>query len=102
MVAWSVERKQLRLFFCLLNSSLMVLQMAAVLCALARPAYAYVDPGSGFLAVQMVSTTFAGFIFLIRRRIRSFFGTRNSAKKNQSDQKHSPLSAHDCPDLPES
>jgi hypothetical protein len=76
--------------------------MAAVLCALARPAYAYVDPGSGFLAVQMVSTTFAGFVFLIRRRIRSFFGSRNSAEKDQADEMNPPLSAHDTPDLPES
>jgi hypothetical protein len=52
--------------------SIIVLQMIAVLCALAQPAYAYVDPGSGLLAVQIISTTFAGMIFLLRRRLRGF------------------------------
>ena len=50
--------------------SLTVLQFAAVLCALSKPAYGYVDPGSGLLAFQMISTTFAGAIFIVRRRIR--------------------------------
>ena len=49
----------------------MVLQIVAVLCALAQPAYAYVDPGSGLLAFQIISTTFAGMIFMLRRRLRA-------------------------------
>jgi hypothetical protein len=48
----------------------MVFQMLAVLCALAQPAYAYIDPGSGLLAFQIISTTFAGMIFMLRRRLR--------------------------------
>jgi hypothetical protein len=51
----------------------MVLQILAVLGAVEKPAYAYVDPGSGLLAFQILSTTFAGFIFILRRRVHLFF-----------------------------
>jgi hypothetical protein len=68
----------------------MVIQMLAVLCALAQPAYAYVDPGSGLLALQIISTTFAGMIFLIRRRVRGFLrritGHSESKSKKVSEQ----------------
>ena len=50
-----------------------ILLVLVVLCALAKPAYGYVDPGSGLLAFQVISTTFAGVGFLIRKRIRSLF-----------------------------
>ena len=71
-----------------LISLLVVLQVIAVLCALAKPAYAYVDPGSGLLAFQILSTTFAGFLFMVRRRIRNLFGTRRPLPKIEvQDQK---------------
>ena len=53
--------------------SLLTLQVLAVLGALEQPAYAYVDPGSGLLALQILSTTFAGFIFIIRKRVHQLF-----------------------------
>jgi len=59
----------LRRLYALLAFSLMTFQMLAVLCALAQPAYAYVDPGSGLMAFQIISSTFAGMIFLLRRRL---------------------------------
>lgn len=40
----------------------------------AHPAYAYVDPGTGLFMAQMVGSTFAGMMFLARKRIRQFFG----------------------------
>lgn len=40
----------------------------------AQPAYAYVDPGTGLFLAQMVGSTFAGMVFLVRKRIRQFFG----------------------------
>jgi hypothetical protein len=40
----------------------------------AQPAYAYVDPGTGLFLVQMVGSTFAGMMFLLRKRIRQFLG----------------------------
>jgi hypothetical protein len=64
--------------------------MLAVLCALAQPAYAYVDPGSGLLALQIISTTFAGMIFLLRRRLCGFLrhmtGHSGSKSKKVNDQ----------------
>jgi hypothetical protein len=56
-----------------INLSFTTLLILAVLCALAQPARAYVDPGSGLLAVQIISTTFAGMIFMLRRRVQAFF-----------------------------
>jgi hypothetical protein len=40
----------------------------------AHPAYGYVDPGTGLFLAQMVGSTFAGMLFLVRKRIRQFFG----------------------------
>lgn len=57
-----------------LDLCLTAVLILAVLCALAQPAYAYVDPGSGLFALQIVSSTFAGMIFLLRKRLRSVFG----------------------------
>jgi hypothetical protein len=65
----------------------MVFQVLAVLCALAQPAYAYVDPGSGFLAIQMISTTFAGMIFMARKRLRSLFRRNYSEPKPEEIKK---------------
>jgi hypothetical protein len=45
----------------------------ALFCAFARPAYAYVDPGSGLFALQIISSTAAGITFLLRKRLRIFF-----------------------------
>ncbi|HWA93037.1 MAG TPA: hypothetical protein VG844_00445 [Terracidiphilus sp.] len=48
-----------------------------VLCVcnlVADPAYAYVDPGSGLLLIQILGSIVAGATFLIRKRIRDFFG----------------------------
>ena len=41
-----------------------------LLCVIAQPAYAYVDPGSGLFVIQVIGSTFVGFAFLIRKRIR--------------------------------
>jgi hypothetical protein len=56
-----------------IDLSLTALLFLALLCVLAQPAYAYVDPGSGLFALQIISTTFAGMIFMLRRRLRSLF-----------------------------
>lgn len=46
----------------------------AAICVSARPAYAYVDPGSGLFFLQVVGSTFLGFAFLVRRRVGQLFG----------------------------
>ena len=45
-----------------------------LLNATARPAYAYVDPGAGLLMLQMLGSTLAGAMFLVRKRIRQLLG----------------------------
>lgn len=45
-----------------------------VINLIAVPAHAYVDPGSGLLALQIIGSTLAGAMFLIRKRIRDMFG----------------------------
>lgn len=50
-----------------------ILLVLVVLCALAKPAYGYVDPGSGLFALQVITTTFAGVGFLVRKRLRNLF-----------------------------
>jgi hypothetical protein len=62
----------MRRFDARLSVLLTAFQLLAVLCVFAQPAYAYyVDPGSGLLAVQIISTTFAGMIFMLRRRLQA-------------------------------
>jgi FtsH-binding integral membrane protein len=39
----------------------------------ARPAHAYADPGTGLMAIQILGSTLAGFLFLIRRRVFDLF-----------------------------
>lgn len=72
-----------------LTCLLLVIETLAVLCALTQPAYAYVDPGSGLLAVQIVSTTFASMIFLLRRRLRWLIGriSGHSRSKGEKESK---------------
>ena len=36
-----------------------------------RPAYAYIDPGSGLLTLQTLGAVFTGILFYLRRRLRS-------------------------------
>ena len=51
------------------SASSVVLLLFFLLCA-ARPAFAYVDPGSGFFVVQVIASVFAGVVFAVRRRIQ--------------------------------
>jgi hypothetical protein len=75
----------LRQVYVALNCVLIVVQVLAVLCALAQPAYAYTDPGAGLLALQLISTTFAGIIFMIRKRLRRLFRIKPSELKSEED-----------------
>jgi len=63
------------------------MQLLAVFCVFTQPAYAYVDPGSGLLAFQIISTTFAGMIFMLRRRLHSLLRsmTMHFGSKSEKD-----------------
>lgn len=45
-------------------------ELLVLLTALARPAYGYIDPGSGLLAIQVGGSMLAGALFMVRSKIR--------------------------------
>jgi len=62
-----------------LSVSLALFMAFCIVIATARPAYGYVDPGSGFLAVQTIASVAAAFGYFLRRRIRSLFSRKDDA-----------------------
>jgi hypothetical protein len=46
------------------------LQVVTLLLAFERPARAYVDPGSGFVILQVVGSMFAGAVYYTRHRLK--------------------------------
>jgi hypothetical protein len=71
----------LRLTYAALSVALLV----ALMFCLERPAYAYVDPGSGLLVWQSAGTIFTGMIFYFRRRVKRLFQrAANRSKDNSS------------------
>jgi hypothetical protein len=56
----------LRSLFLLLGA----VQIAALLVAFERPAQAYVDPGSGFVFLQVAGSMFAGAVYYMRHRLK--------------------------------
>jgi hypothetical protein len=76
----------LRRLYVICNILLLGCQAVAVLCVIAQPAYAYVDPGSGLFAVQLIGTTIAGAIFLIRRRLRRIIRFLHLGRNNEHEK----------------
>jgi len=64
----------------LLSVSLAVFICLCMLVATERQAYAYVDPGSGLLALQSIASVAAAFGYFMRRRIRSLFARPEETK----------------------
>jgi hypothetical protein len=58
----------------------------AVFSAVATPAYAYADPGTGLLMIQLFTSMFAGALFMVRRRLHRIYeiltGTSARSKKS--------------------
>jgi hypothetical protein len=55
-------------------------QVLVFLVAAAKPANAYVDPGSGLLFLQVGGSMLAGAMFVLRAKIRKLFGLANPAE----------------------
>jgi hypothetical protein len=51
------------------------LQLAVLLAAFEHRAQAYVDPGSGFVLLQVVGSMFAGTIYYMRHRLKRIIGS---------------------------
>ena len=65
---------------------LMALQMVALMVAFERPAHAYVDPGSGFVFLQVAGSMCAGALFYLRHRVkRLFYSLRRSPAPAQTE-----------------
>jgi len=64
----------------LASISLAVFIFFCMLIATERQAYAYVDPGSGLLALQGLASGMAATAYFLRRRIMNLF-TRDSNKE---------------------
>jgi hypothetical protein len=57
----------------LISSCLTVFTCICLLLAMERRAMAYVDPGSGLLALQSIASMMAAAVFFLRRRIMGLF-----------------------------
>lgn len=63
-----------------------VMQITALLVAFERPAQAYVDPGSGFVFLQVAGSMCAGAIYYLRHRVkRILLALRRSPAATQSE-----------------
>jgi len=74
-----------RLVYPAVSSMLFVALICTLICALERPAYAYVDPGSGLLIFQSLSAVVTGALFYFRRRLKALF-SRNSPAQSKTTQ----------------
>jgi hypothetical protein len=76
----------------LLSGLVTLALIGSLLLTSERPARAYVDPGSGFLAFQLIGAWLAGGLFVFRRKFQGIvtkrrgdiFGTTNAAVARQS------------------
>jgi hypothetical protein len=59
----------------------LVLMLLGATCLFERPAYAYVDPGSGLLAVQAVGSAIVATGWYLRRKIYLFLQHVDSTKR---------------------
>ena len=78
-----------------LRKSLLVavgaIELLLLLTALARPAYGYVDPGSGLLAIQVGGSMLAGALFMLRAKVRKLLNL--SARLQENGQENPTASA---------
>lgn len=61
-----------------------LIQIVIFLAAAAKPAHAYVDPGSGLLVFQVGGSMLAGALFVLRTKIRKLFG-RGGTEKSEAE-----------------
>jgi hypothetical protein len=52
---------------------LAVAQFVTLAIAFQKPAYAYADPGSGLLFLQVAGSMVAGALFIVRSKLRKLF-----------------------------
>jgi hypothetical protein len=62
------------------------IELAILLVAFTKPAYGYVDPGSGLLALQVGGSMLAGALFIVRSKIRRLFRLQSPAEKSGTEE----------------
>jgi hypothetical protein len=62
------------------------IELAVLLVALTKPAYGYIDPGSGLLAVQVGGSMLAGALFVLRSKLRRLFGLASPNEKSDPEK----------------
>lgn len=70
--------------------ALSTLELVVLLSALTKPAYGYVDPGSGLLAVQVGGSMLAGGLFILRSKIRRLLGIAAPEQKIEAEESAGP------------
>jgi hypothetical protein len=75
---------------CSVLSLLTILQIFVFLAAAAKPAHAYVDPGSGLLAFQIGGSMLAGALFVLRSKLRRLFRRAGNSKTEAGGAETSP------------
>jgi hypothetical protein len=66
------------------------IELTILLIAFAKPAYGYVDPGSGLLAIQVGGSMLAGALFVLRTKIRKLFRMGAPEGKAEADSTQTP------------
>jgi hypothetical protein len=65
-------------------------ELVVLLAALTKPAYGYVDPGSGLLAMQVGGSMLAGGLFILRSKIRKLFRMTSTEEKIEAEKSENP------------
>jgi hypothetical protein len=63
-----------------LSISLAVFCCLCLLVATERRAYAYIDPGTGMMALQTITASLAAAGYFMRRKIAALFGRKKSTE----------------------
>lgn len=63
-----------------------LIELLVLLAALTRPAYGYVDPGSGLLAIQVGGSMLAGGLFILRSKIRKLLRIKAPETKPEAEE----------------
>jgi hypothetical protein len=72
-IFFSTGVPQVRHFYRTLLVLLAVAQFIALAAAFQKPAYAYADPGSGLLFLQVAGSMLAGALFIVRSKLSKLF-----------------------------
>jgi hypothetical protein len=82
----------------ILSFSLVALIVFCLLVGTEQRAWGYVDPGSGLLTLQALSSAIAASAYFLRRRLRSLF-SRTDAEQSLSSEKISLSDVQRAPEV---